>query len=142
MTGIVSHDCWQPGGSPPSKLTQHFLPAPKYQAPSPVSSQYQAASLVSSHSLVTPQYQMSPAMLEALFKPQKWPAVSSPSIKYEAGADCSSPPKAMDSNTPAHGAPVYLFNTAIDQVVRVIEAKVGLSDKRTDKKNGRKNQVR
>lgn len=132
-----------PQYQPPSPVSPH-----QYHAASPVSPQYQAPSPVSSHyetpSPVTPHYQApmpyggynpygTPPLLDAPFKPQECVDAfvkrsSSPSIKCEArspGSDSSLTPETLQQGTPEQEAeaPVHQFNTAIDDIVRVLEAK-------------------
>ena len=145
--GMVPYDCrtGAPASVPRPEMAQHFLPGPFSQAPmpSPVSPEYHAPVSYAGYNPYCP-----PPMLETPFKPQDcqprvmpiqaivdresqephgMPFVKrsrSPSIKSEANSNGASPsPKAgsPDSRTPA--GPLHQFNTAIDNIVRVIQAK-------------------
>ena len=101
-----------------------------------------------------------PPLLDAPFKPQECVDAfvkrsSSPSIKCEArspGSDSSFTPETVQHGTPEQEqeAPVHQFNTAIDDIVRVLEAKremIGSSEvaeptqPAKKKPAGKKNQV-
>lgn len=76
----------------------------------------------------------------------------SPAIKSEARSPLSPsspPPETIMHETPAPGAPAHQFNTAIDKIVRVIEAKreILIPEDKVDlgqlggKKDGKEDQV-
>ncbi|KAK4148399.1 hypothetical protein C8A00DRAFT_39039 [Chaetomidium leptoderma] len=117
-------------------VTARCRPGPPASIPRPELAQHVPFSLVPMPSLESPQYQASspvspysgyntystPPMLDAPFKSQECIELvdefvkrnSSPFIKSEArspSSDCVSPPKAIDPDTPAQGAPVHQFSS-------------------------------
>ncbi|KAK4152623.1 hypothetical protein C8A00DRAFT_16079 [Chaetomidium leptoderma] len=134
---MVPYDCRTPATAAPMprpELAQHFLPGPFNPAPmpSPASPQYQAPISYGGYNLYS-----QPQMLDAPFRHNEsihermdgMPFLKrsrSPSIKSEARSTTwdSPPPKADITNVRVPGPPFHQFNTAIDKLVRVIEAKL------------------
>ncbi|AEO56910.1 C2H2 transcription factor [Thermothelomyces thermophilus ATCC 42464] len=153
QAGLVPYDCRATTAAhiPRAELSQHYLPTTFSSAAPvhpPASPQYHAPVSYGGYNPYG-----APAMLDAPFKPRESleriqprglvsepaeyggareradevPCVKrscSPSVKTETNLDPSSPAsEAAPPATPAQAAPVHQFNTAIDNVMRVIEAK-------------------
>lgn len=144
---------------PRPEMAQQFLSGPFNSAPmpSPTSPQYLPPISYGGY-----QPYSTPPMLGAPLKIQECsdsvdgsPSLrrsQSPAIKREARSPISPsspPPETITHETPASGAPVHQFNTAIDKIVRVIEAKreILIPDDKVElgqvggKKDGKEDQV-
>lgn len=168
QAGLVSYDCRATTAAhiPRAELSQQYLPTTFSSAApvhSPASPQYHAPVTYCGYGPYG-----APPMLDAPFKPresleriqpralvsepaecgsvrERTDAVScvkrscSPSVKTETNADPSSPAsEAAPPATPVKAAPVHQFNTAIDNVMRVIEAKREILEPTSETESGQK----